>query len=242
MKDSALPRHIAIIMDGNGRWAEKRGLLRIQGHRQGARVLRSIVQTCGDLGVEILSLYAFSLENWSRPSAEVNLLMKLLKIYLKREREQLKKDNVRVMAIGDLERLPRFVQDELQASIEATRLNTGLKLQLAISYSGRDEILRAVKKMMLDPSIQADQINEADIEAHLDTKGQISPDLVIRTSGELRLSNFMIWQTAYSEFFFSDKLWPDFDKAELEAAIEEYQRRERRYGGIMSGYPGRINQ
>ena len=229
-------------MDGNGRWAEKRGLLRIQGHRQGARVLRSIVQACGDLGIEILSLYAFSLENWSRPSAEVNLLMKLLKIYLKRERAQLKKDNVKLMAVGDLDRLPEFVQAELQASIEATRSNTGLKLQLAISYSGRDEILRAVKKMMQDTSIQVDQINEADIEAHLDTKGQVSPDLVIRTSGELRLSNFMIWQTAYSEFFFSDKLWPDFDKPELEAAIESYQKRERRYGGIMSGYARRLDK
>lgn len=229
-------------MDGNGRWAENRGLLRIQGHRQGARVLRSIVQACRDLGIETLTLYAFSLENWSRPSAEVNLLMKLLKIYLKRERDLLKKDNVRLMAIGDLDRLPTFVRDELRDSLQATRLNTGLKLQLAISYSGRDEILRAVKKMMQDPSIQGDQINEGDIESHLDTKGQVSPDLVIRTSGELRLSNFMIWQTAYSEFFFSDKLWPDFDKAELEAAIRDYQGRERRYGGIMSGDARRLSK
>jgi undecaprenyl diphosphate synthase len=220
-------------MDGNGRWAEKRGLLRIQGHRQGARGLRSIVQVCGSRGVEILTLYAFSLENWSRPSAEISLLMKLLKIYLKRERLQLMKDNVKILAIGDLERLPLFVREELLKSMEATQNNTGLKLQLALSYSGRNEIVRAVKKIMAKPSIRWDQLDETLLERNLDTGNQIPPDLVIRTSGEFRVSNFMIWQSAYSEFYFSEKLWPDFDEAELNAAIDSYQRRERRFGGLM---------
>jgi len=229
------PQHIAIIMDGNGRWAKERLLPRLAGHRQGVKTLKRIVRECGKLGIRILTVYAFSSENWSRPKEEVYLLMKLLRIFAARERQELNENNVRVSVIGDLSRIPTWAQDELQKTIELTKDNKGLCLQLALSYSGRDEIVRATKRIIADlraGKISEDSLDEDLFSSYLDTAGQPKPDLVIRTSGEVRTSNFLIWQSAYSEFYFTNKYWPDFNEAELHKAIEEFHSRERRYGGL----------
>jgi len=225
----SLPRHIAIIMDGNGRWARARALPRLEGHRQGVKALRRVVEVCGSLGVEILTVYAFSTENWKRPAAEVAALMRLLRYFARRERSDLVRQNVRLRVIGDISPLPRESLQALEETMSATAKNTGLCLQLAINYGGREEVLRAIKTFQA--SGEAD-LTEESFGRCLDTAGQVDPDLVIRTSGELRLSNFLIWQTAYSEFYFTETLWPDFGEEELEKAIGAFEVRHRRFGGL----------
>jgi len=229
------PRHIAIIMDGNGRWAQSRGVPRIQGHRVGARNVRTLTTYASDRGVEILTLYAFSQENWSRPSREIQLLMLLLKIFAVRERSLLMSQNVRLQTIGDLGRLPAFARDELEKTVELTQKNSKMVLQLALSYGGRAEIVRAferIRERMKQGELSEKSISEELVSQHLDTAGQPDPDLIIRTSGEQRISNFLLWQSAYSEFFFTPKYWPDFSSTDLEEAIAVYHLRERRFGGL----------
>ncbi len=229
-----LPRHIAIIMDGNGRWAAKRRLPRIFGHRAGAKTVRRIVEACAQLGIKVLTLYAFSSENWSRPSAEVNALMRLLREYLEKEIGELNRNGVRLTTIGRTDVLPPAVKKSLAKTIAATGNNTGLILNLALNYGGRAEIVeacRALGRKIRAGSLRSEDIDEDAFAAVLDTAGLPEPDLLIRTSGELRLSNFLLWQTAYCEFYFTPRLWPDFDRRDLEEAIADYQGRERRFGG-----------
>jgi len=230
-----IPAHIGIIMDGNGRWAKLRGLSRIEGHRQGARRTKDIINSAIRVGVRALTLYAFSIENWSRPEEEVSTLMGLLEYYLKVEIEELiQKKNIVFRVIGDKERLPENIQ-QLIADLETrTRHNQGMILSPAISYGGRDEILRAVRKI-IDDGISPEKLDEKTFEQYLDTAGLPSPDLIIRTSGEKRLSNFLIWQGAYSEFYFTDTLWPDFTEDEFFTAVGDYQKRDRRFGSITNG-------
>jgi len=229
------PKHIAIIMDGNGRWAQERGFPRILGHREGARNVKHITTVCTELGIEILSLYAFSAENWTRPSREINLLMKLIKIYAVRERPLFMSHNTQVKVIGDIEKLPKDVRDALQKTVEMTKHNTGLILQLALSYGGRDEIVRAARDLASkakNGEIEPEEISEDLFSQTLDTAGRNDPDLLIRTSGELRISNYLLWQTAYSEFYFTEKYWPDFKETELLEALDAYAKRKRRFGGV----------
>jgi len=230
-----IPRHIAVIMDGNGRWAKQRGMPRIAGHSEGVESVRDIVEACGQLSVEYLTLYAFSTENWKRPQEEVSLLMRLLVKALRDETDRLHSSNVRLKAIGQITKLPSEVQAELYEGIEKTRNNTGLTLVLALSYSGRWELTEAVKSIgaavaegRLDPST----IDETTITGALATAAVPDPDLLIRTSGEFRLSNFLLWQLAYTEIYITSKHWPAFRRDELYAAIREYQKRERRYGMV----------
>jgi len=228
-----IPNHIAIIMDGNGRWAKKKGLPRIAGHKEGVESVRDIVEACGQIGVKYLTLYAFSTENWKRPKSEVSMLMLLLMRALRDETDRLHERNVRVHTIGDIGELPKKVQDELFDAIEKTKNNTGLKLYLALSYSGRWDMTNAIKQIsseVLKGNLKPEQITEWDISQHLSTKGVPDPDLLIRTSGELRISNFLLWQLAYSEIFISEVLWPSFRRKQLYEAIGEYQNRERRFG------------
>ncbi|MCC6232649.1 MAG: isoprenyl transferase [Verrucomicrobiales bacterium] len=230
-----LPKHIAIIMDGNGRWAKKRGLPRVEGHRQGAESVRAIVRAAGELGVRYLTLYAFSVENWNRPKDEVDTLMKYLARFLKNEIGELNRNNVRLEAIGQIWRLPEFVQEQLKKSKAALSHNNGLTLILSLSYGGRTEIVDAVREISgkvkegrLDPA----EINERTVAEHLYTRLWPDPDLLIRTSGELRISNFLLWQISYAEFVVTDTLWPEFRKPQFCAALEEYTRRHRRFGGL----------
>ncbi len=230
-----IPVHIAIIMDGNGRWATKRGLPRIAGHNEGVESVRDITEACGQLGVKYLTLYAFSTENWKRPKDEVSLLMRLLMHALRDETDRLHKNNVSVHAIGELTSLPGEVQTELQDAREKTKKNSGLNLILALSYSGRWDVVRAVREIAaevrenrLDPS----NITESVISGHLATASVPDPDLLIRTSGEIRISNFLLWQLAYSEIYISPAFWPDFRRKELYQAIQNYQQRERRFGMV----------
>jgi len=230
-----LPQHVAIIMDGNGRWARQRHLPRVEGHRQGAESARTIIRAAGELGIKYLTLYAFSTENWNRPKDEVDTLMKYLLQYLKRETPELNKSNVRLQVIGQIWRLPENVQEQIRKSIAALDRNNGLTLILALSYSGRSELVDAVRAIAakaregrLDPS----EINERVIAEHLHTRHWPDPDLLIRTSGEMRISNFLLWQISYAEFVITPTLWPDFRKPQLIAALEEYARRHRRFGGI----------
>src|SRR6185436_19486407 len=225
-----VPGHVAIIMDGNGRWAKARHLPRVEGHRQGAESVRSIVRVAGEMGVKYLTLYAFSVENWSRPQEEVDTLMKYLARYLKNEIGELTRNNVRLEAIGQIYRLPEFVQEQLAKSKAALAKNNGLTLILALSYGGRTEIIEAVRdiaakaqKGTIDPA----EINEQTISQHLYTKNFPDPDLLIRTSGEMRMSNFLLWQISYSELVVTPTLWPDFRKPQLFEALEEYARRHR---------------
>jgi undecaprenyl diphosphate synthase len=230
-----LPKHVAIIMDGNGRWAKKRHLPRIEGHRQGAHSIREIVRLSGRLGIEVLTLYAFSAENWKRPRREITLLMKLLKVYLRNEVEELKQNNVRLLFIGNRADLPADIQEELKKAIQATAHCTGLKLVLALSYSGRDDLARAareiarkVKKGVLEPA----DVCEETLSRHLSTNGLPEVDLLIRTSGEKRISNFLLWEIAYSEFHITATLWPDFRGRHFIAALRDFQGRKRRFGGL----------
>lgn len=228
-----VPNHIAIIMDGNGRWAEQRHLPRILGHRKGVETVQAVVDACLDLGVNCLTLYAFSSENWGRPYEEVEALMGLLKTYLKKELNQLHKRGIRLMAIGELERLPDPISEVLREIMEKTAGNDRMILNLALSYGSRDELTRTVGKLaqkVADGTLDASAISEDDIEAELDTFGLPDPDLLIRTSGEMRISNFLLWQIAYTELYFTDALWPDFSKGHLQKAVEEYSSRQRRFG------------
>jgi len=232
---SNLPRHIAVIMDGNGRWAKSKGAARIFGHKNAIQAVTDITEGCGELGIEYLTLYAFSTENWSRPKEEVDGLMELLVNTLKKEINTLHKNKVKLFTIGDITHLPQECQDNLRDAIEATKHNTGLTLILALSYSGRWEILEAVKSLMKDvkSGIQTGEISEAVFSQYLKTKGIPDPELLIRTSGEMRISNFLLWQIAYTELFITKVLWPDFRKENLYEAICSYQQRERRFGKVL---------
>ncbi|MFI5322381.1 MAG: isoprenyl transferase [Thermodesulfobacteriota bacterium] len=225
-----LPTHIAIIMDGNGRWAKKKNLDRISGHREGMKSVRAIVKAAKDLGVDYVTLYAFSTQNWNRPKSEVNALMDLLKHYLLQERGNLVKNGVRLNAIGRLQDLPRDVYDVLQDTIEMTKIFRKPTLTLALSYGGREEIIDAVKKIVTDGNVSPANITEANFSHFLYTADMPEPDLLIRTSGEMRLSNFMLWEIAYTELYITRTLWPSFRKRHLVKAILNYQRRERRFG------------
>lgn len=232
-----IPSHIAIIMDGNGRWAKKRGLPRTAGHTQGARVVEQILEDADDLGVGYLTVYAFSTENWSRPEKEVRALMNLLRRYMRTSVAKCMKNNVCVRVIGDKSRLDDDLQEAIRHLEEVTANNTGIHFQIAINYGGRDEIMRAVRKAASTASTSGkspEEITEAEFEGCLDTAGLPDPDLLIRTCGEERISNFLLWQLAYSELYFTDTAWPDFNKKELEKAIDAYNHRERRYGGLTS--------
>jgi undecaprenyl diphosphate synthase len=232
---ATLPAHVAIIMDGNGRWAKQRGLPRVEGHRNGVESVRTVVRACGEVGIKYLTLYAFSVENWNRPKDEVDTLMKYLARFLKNEIGELNRSNVRLEVIGQIYRLPEFVQEQLKKTQAALAKNNGLTLILALSYGGRQEIVEGVRAIAskaregrLDPA----EINEQVISQHLYTHQYPDPDLLIRTSGELRVSNFLLWQISYAEFVVTPTLWPDFRKPELFAALEEYTRRHRRFGGL----------
>ena len=232
---ASLPTHVALIMDGNGRWAKQRHLNRVRGHREGAASVRAVVRAAGELGIQYLTLYAFSVENWNRPKAEVDTLMKYLARYLKNEVNELIRNNVRLTVIGQLYRLPEFVQDQLHETMSVLEKNNGLTLVLALSYGGRSEIVDAVraigakvKKGVLDP----EEINEQIVSQHLYTRNIPDPEVLIRTSGELRVSNFLLWQISYTELVVTPTLWPDFRKAQFYAALEEYTRRHRRFGGV----------
>jgi undecaprenyl diphosphate synthase len=228
-----IPEHIAIIMDGNGRWAKQRTLPRVAGHREGVNSVRDIVEACGQLGVKCLTLYTFSTENWKRPLQEVSTLMRLLVKALRDETDRLYRNNVRLTAIGDLESLPGGVQRELRDALERTGSNTGLNLNLALSYSGRREIVEATKKIAADVAsgkIAVDDMNESLFSKYLSTAAMPDPDLLIRTSGEFRISNFLLYQSAYTEIYFSRVYWPDFRRRQLYEAIGDFQKRERRFG------------
>ena len=230
-----LPRHVAVIMDGNGRWAKSRGLPRIEGHRQGAESARAIIRTAGEVGIKYLTLYAFSAENWNRPKDEVDALMKYLIHYLQSETPELNKSNVRLEVIGQIWRLPENVQEHLKKSIATLSKNNGLTLIMALSYGSRIEIVDAVRQIaekvkagILEPG----DITEKVVSDHLWTRNVPDPDLLIRTSGEMRVSNFLLWQISYAELVITPTLWPDFRKPQFFAALEEYARRNRRFGGI----------
>ena len=228
-----LPKHLAIIMDGNGRWAKKQGLLRAIGHENGTKSVKVTVEACAKLGIENLTLYAFSTENWNRPKLEVDLLMKLLINSLKKELATLVKNNIKLNSIGNLENLPKSVQKELLEVIEKTKNNTRMTLTLALSYGSREEIINAVKIIsdkVKNNIISIDSIDDSILNKHLYTHNLPDVDLVIRTSGEHRISNFMLWQIAYAEFYFTNVLWPDFSEENLYEAIISYQKRERRFG------------
>lgn len=226
-----VPGHLGIIMDGNGRWAELRGLPRIEGHRRGAERAREVIDLSIDLGIRCLTLYAFSTENWQRPKEEVSMLMKILELYLKNEFANLAKKDVVFRAIGETWRLPENIQNLIRETEYNTRNNKGLNLVAALSYSGRNEIIRAVRKIM-NSCTNPVELTEEDFASYLDTAGLQQPDLIIRTSGERRLSNFLLWQAAYAELYFTETLWPDFDRDEFMLAISDFQGRERRFGKL----------
>ncbi|HEY4758747.1 MAG TPA: isoprenyl transferase [Chthoniobacterales bacterium] len=229
------PRHIAIIMDGNGRWAKQRGLPRIKGHEKGADAVRECVEGCGELKIEYLTLYAFSVENWQRPKSEVFALMRLLEKFLKDKTPELIEKNVRLQAIGRLTDLPDNCQNRLHDSIKCTAGNTGLTLILALSYGGRDEIIDGIRSLLREVEaghIDRAMINPEMFSKHLYTRYYPDPDLLIRTSGEMRISNFLLWQLSYTEMYVTPKLWPDFTKKDLFAAVDDFAKRQRRYGAV----------
>jgi undecaprenyl diphosphate synthase len=233
--DLCIPKHIAVIMDGNGRWAKERGLPRTEGHRRGADSVEAITRACGELGVEFLTLYAFSTENWKRPKSEVSALMRMLEHFLKSKTAELMKQNVRLQAIGRLHDLPESAQAQLHKTIEQTSVNSGLTLILALSYGAREEILDGIRSLL--DSVDKGHLDRAMIDAdvfskHLYTRYYPDPDLLIRTSGEMRLSNFLLWQLSYTEFYVTQTLWPDFRKPQLLDAIREFTSRDRRFGGV----------
>jgi undecaprenyl diphosphate synthase len=227
VKSRPLPRHVAIIMDGNGRWAEARGLPRVAGHREGSEAVRAVTRAARRIGIEALTLYAFSSENWARPDEEVGALMELLAEFLESERAEMMENGIRLSAIGDLERLPASVQAKLAAVRAETAGNRGMTLTLALSYGGRQELVQAARRAA---AAKGARLEAEDLEAALYTAGLPELDLLVRTSGERRISNFLLWQCAYAELLFTEILWPDFREAELAAAIEDYQARERRFG------------
>ena len=230
-----LPRHIAIIMDGNGRWAKKRLMPRNFGHQEGMKRVVEIVEVANQLGIECLTLYAFSTENWKRPQDEIDGLMKILVLYIRNELDRLTRNNVKLNILGDISPLPATARKEVERALERTKGNDGMILNIALNYGGRSEIIKGIKDILNDVkmgNISIDDINEASFKDYLYTKGQPDPDLLIRPSGELRLSNFLLYQIAYTEFWFSDVLWPDFKEEKLYEAIIDYQKRNRRFGGI----------
>lgn len=230
-----LPKHVAVIMDGNGRWAKQRGKLRTFGHNKGVKAVRETVECAAEMGIEHLTLYAFSTENWNRPQFEVDALMTLLVKTISKETKTLTDNNIRLNAIGDLESLPKGCYKELLDAIEKTKDNKRMTLTLALSYSSKWELVRAVKaiaKNVKSGNLEVDAIDESTIDEHLCTLGIPDPELLIRTSGEQRISNFLLWQIAYAELYFTDKLWPDFDRTDFEKAVIDYQGRERRFGKI----------
>jgi undecaprenyl diphosphate synthase len=228
-----LPRHLAIIMDGNGRWAEKRSLDRVAGHQQGAEAVRAVVESCREIGIPYLTLFAFSSENWSRPREEVDALMYLLKEFLLTKLKEMLDNGIRLQAIGDLSRLPKDVHAVLNDTIRKTAAGTGMTLTLALSYGGRDDILQAIRRLMVlcrEGNLSPEEVNESLFSGYLWTAHLPEPDLLIRTSGELRVSNFFLWQLAYTEIYVTSTLWPDFTSEELIQALLDYQERERRFG------------
>lgn len=230
-----LPVHVAIIMDGNGRWAKQRGLPRVEGHRHGVESVRAVVRACGELGIKYLTLYAFSVENWNRPKDEVDTLMKYLARFLKTEINELQRNNVRLEVIGQVYRLPEFVQEQLKKTQAALAKNNGLTLILALSYGGRTELVEAMRTIagkVKAGQLEPEEINEQVVAQHLYTRHYPDPDLLIRTSGEMRVSNFLLWQISYTELVVTPTLWPDFRKPQLFAALEEYTVRHRRFGGV----------
>lgn len=230
-----VPRHIAIIMDGNGRWAKKRFLPRNMGHTQGSKRVEEICRAAYDLGVKYLTIYAFSTENWTRPKEEIDALMKILRNYLKESIKKATDNNMRVRVIGDRDKLDKDIQKSIERLEEVSKNNTGLNFQIALNYGSRDEMIRAMRKMMTDVKerkVSIEQIEETLFEQYLDTKDIPDPDFLIRTSGEERMSNFLLWQCAYAEFYFPEVLWPDFDKNELIKAVTQYTNRDRRFGGV----------
>lgn len=235
MESLRVPEHVAIILDGNGRWAKKRFLPRNMGHVQGSKTVEKIIEDAYDMGIKYLTVYAFSTENWRRPKDEVDALMKLLRDYLKTCIKRANKNNMRVRVIGDVSGLPDDLREKIAQLEEASKDNTGINFNIALNYGSRDEMIRAMRKMaedLLSGVVKKEEITEEMFAGYLDTKGIPEPDLMIRTSGEQRLSNFMLWQLAYTEFYFTDVLWPDFNKKELKKAVEYYNGRERRFGGI----------
>jgi undecaprenyl diphosphate synthase len=236
---SRLPRHVAVIMDGNGRWAQKRHLPRIAGHRSGTQSARTTIETCARLKIEALTLYAFSVENWRRPKAEIDFLMQLLREYLRKEMPLLQKNNIRVRFLGRIDELPAGVQNDVRDAMEKTAGNKGMVLCVALNYGGRAEIVDAMNAILAQRNGHGSshKVTEDQLSRHLYTDGLPDPDLLIRTSGEMRVSNFLLWQIAYAEIFVTETLWPDFNRARLLEALLEFQKRERRYGGIREGEP-----
>ena len=235
MQDMKIPNHVAIILDGNGRWAKSKGMPRTYGHTTGAKNVEKIAEAAGNMGIRYLTLYAFSTENWNRPPEEVKALMNLLDSYLKNCIQKAKKNNMAVRVLGDISRLDERMQEKIQKLEESSADYDGLHLQIAINYGSRDEMVRAMKRMAADRDagkLRTEDITEETFSSYLDTAGIPDPDLLIRTSGEERLSNFLLWQLAYTEFYFADVHWPDFTKEELAKAIEAYNHRDRRYGGV----------
>lgn len=230
-----LPKHVAVIMDGNGRWAKRQGLPRIIGHRRGVDALKDLLRCCRDWGIQALTAYAFSTENWGRPLEEVDFLMTLFERVLRQELREMMQEDVQINFVGNLKALPRTLQAEIERSIETTRQNQGIQFTIATNYGGRQEILqacRAIAQQVKQGLIEPDQIDEALFERHLYTSGLCDPDLLIRTSGEMRISNFLLWQVAYSELYVTETLWPDFDRSEFHQALYDYQQRHRRFGKL----------
>jgi len=240
LNSERLPAHIAIIMDGNGRWARRRGQLRVAGHKAGMRPVRTVIEVCSQMGIRALTLYAFSIENWKRPRTEVEMLWRLLRTYLRLELPEMMRQQIRMNAIGRLDALPSQVHAELLEVLEETSANRGLQVNLAINYGGRAELVDAVKALaekVRRGEMTAESIDESAISAHLYTAGIPDPDLLIRTSGEMRVSNFLLWQIAYAELYVTETLWPDFTRADLLRAILDYQKRDRRFGGLGGPIP-----
>ena len=231
---SRLPGHVAVIMDGNGRWAKKRNLPRVEGHRAASKSVREVVETCGRLGIPYLTLYAFSKENWKRPQKEIATLWRLMEEYLRKEGKLLIENDFKLLVIGQMEAIPKLVQKELERMMSLTANNSRLTILLALNYGGRTEIVDAVKKIMRGRELNADALDETVFSRYLYTAGIADPDLLIRTSGEMRVSNFLLWQIAYAEIWITDQLWPDFRKIHLLSALVDYQKRERRFGDIHS--------
>lgn len=240
VKSRPIPRHVCIIMDGNGRWAEKRGLPRAAGHRQGVEIMKDIIKFTADLGIEFLTLYAFSTENWKRPKNEIKAIMSLMVEYLRRELDALHKNNVKIMAIGDISLLPKDAYDAINKAIRITRGNSGLQVNVALNYGGRSELVNAFKEIsrkMMEGELDIDDIDETLISNYLYTRGIPDPDLLIRTGGDKRISNFLLYQIAYTEIWFSDATlyWPDFSTKHYLDAILDFQNRQRRFGGVKTG-------
>ena len=230
-----MPRHVAVIMDGNGRWAKRRAMPRIMGHRKGVDVLKDLLRCCRDWGIEALTAYAFSTENWGRPTEEVEFLMTLFERVLRKELREMMKENVQIRFVGNLEMLPNSLREEIDRAVEETRVNTGIQFTIATNYGGRQEILQACRSIaaaVKDGTLALEDIDESIFERNLYTSGICDPDLLIRTSGEMRISNFLLWQMAYAEIYVTDTMWPDFDRAQFHTALRDYQSRERRFGKV----------